>query len=98
MKLDTKDLLAKLTTFKNFIARYAVIIFIVIVSLVFAFLVYRIASYSNQEPNDDQIEERLSSFSSVKLDDETVQKIEELQDRNISLESLFNNGRANPFE
>lgn len=98
MKLDVKDLLAKLITFKNFVVRYIVIISILLVALVFAFLTYRIASYSNQEPNDDQIEERLSTFRSVKLDDAAVQKIEELQDRNISLESLFNNGRANPFE
>lgn len=98
MKLDTKKLLSQLNTIKNFIVRWAVIIFIVGTALVFVFLIFRISSLSNYEPTDDQIEERLSATNAVRLDSDAVQKIEELQDRNISLESLFNNGRANPFE
>jgi hypothetical protein len=96
MKIN--DVIAKLVVAKDWIARYAVIIFIVCVGLVFSFLTLRIASYSNQEPSDDQIEERLSTAQTVKLNNEAVQKIQELQDRNISLESLFDNGRNNPFE
>jgi len=91
-------IIAKLNTAKDFVTRYAVIIFFVGVALVFGFLILRIASYSNYEPSDDQIEESLNTIRTVRLDDEAVQKIEELQDRNISLESLFNNGRDNPFE
>jgi hypothetical protein len=96
MKLDF--ILNKLSTVKDFIARYAVILFIVFVALVFGFLTLRIANYSNHEPTEVQIEETLSSIKTVKLDEESIEKIEELQDRNINLESLFNNGRANPFE
>jgi hypothetical protein len=96
MKLD--NLTAKLTIVRDRVGRYVVIIFVICVALVFGFLTLKISSYSNNEPNDTQIEERLSTLQTVKLNDEAVQKIEELQDRNISLESLFNNGRDNPFE
>lgn len=96
MKLD--NITAKLTIVRDKVGRYAIIIFIICVALVFGFLTIKIANYSNDEPNDAQIEERLSTLKTVKLNDEAVQKIEELQDRNINLESLFNNGRANPFE
>jgi hypothetical protein len=96
MKKDI--ILTKLNFVKDFIVRYAVMIFFVGIALVFGFLILKISSYSNYEPSDDQIEESLTAVRTVRLNDEAVQKIEELQDRNISLESLFNNGRANPFE
>ena len=96
MKL--KNISEKLLKIKPFIARYAVIIFIVGVALVFIFLTLRIANYSDIEPTDDQIDERLSTLQTIKLNEEAVQKIQELQDHNINIESLFDNGRDNPFE
>jgi hypothetical protein len=96
MKLN--NIAAKLTIVRDQVGRHTVIIFVICVGLVFGFLTLKIAGYSNDEPSDVQIEERLSTLQTVRLDDEAVQKIEELQDRNISLESLFNNGRNNPFE
>lgn len=96
MKLDI--IIAKLSIVKDFIARFAVIVFILFVALVFGFLTLNIANYANHEPTEEQIEERLSSLRRVSLDEEAVQKIQELQDQNINLESLFDNGRDNPFE
>jgi hypothetical protein len=96
MKLN--NITAKLTIAKDFASRYIVIIFVICVALIFGFLTLKIANYSNDEPTDDQIEERLGALQTVRLNDDAVQKIKELQDQNISLDSLFNNGRDNPFE
>jgi hypothetical protein len=96
MKIN--NILAKLTPFKNFILRYDVIIFIILVGLVFGFMTLKIANYSDKEPTSDQVDERKNSLRVVKLDDTAVQKIQQLEDQNINIESLFNNGRANPFE
>jgi hypothetical protein len=96
--MNINNILAKLAPLKNFIIKNSVIIFIVMVGAIFGFITLRIASYSNIEPSYDQVDERKSSLRAVKLDDSAVQKIELLEDRNISIESLFNNGRANPFE
>ncbi len=96
--MKTSDIIARLVIIKDWVAHHAVIIFVVCVGLVFGFLTLRIASYSNEEPSDDQIEERLSTAQALRLNNEAIQKIQELQDRNISLESLFDNGRDNPFE
>jgi len=96
MKIAT--LLEKLIVIKDFLARFTVIIFVFFVALVFAILTLNIANYSNREPSDDQIEERLSSLKTVNLNEQAIQKIQELESYSISIESLFNNGRANPFE
>ena len=61
-------------------------------------MTFNIARYSNAEPDEIQIEEKKVSLKTVKLNDRAVQKIKELEDKNINIESLFNNGRDNPFE
>ena len=93
-----QDITNQLTPIKTFITRYAVIIFVFSVVSVFAFLTLRIASYANMEPTTVQQDERMSSLTAVKLDENSINKIRQLQDRNINIESLFDNGRANPFE
>jgi predicted patatin/cPLA2 family phospholipase len=58
----------------------------------------QISRYSNAEPTADQIEDKKNSLKQVVLNEEAVEKIQELEDQNINIEALFNNGRANPFE
>jgi len=96
--MNLENIISKLQPLKSFVTRYAVIIFIVTAASVFGFMTLQISRYSNAEPTSDQIEEKKNSLRQVKLNDEAVQKIEELEDQNINIESLFNNGRANPFE
>lgn len=96
--MNKENIIKKLQPIKLFIIRYAVIIFIIVVAGIFGFMTLQISVYSNAEPTSDQIEEKKNSLSQVKLNDEAAQKIQELEDKNINIESLFNNGRANPFE
>lgn len=93
-----QDITNQLLPIKTFVTRYAVIIFVFSVVSVFTFLTLQIANYANMEPTAAQQAERMSSLSSVKLDENSINKIRQLQDRNINIESLFDNGRANPFE
>lgn len=96
--MNKENIIKQLQPVKSFIVRYAVIIFIIVVAGIFGFMSLQISIYSNSEPTSDQIDEKKSSLSQVRLNDEAAQKIQELEDKNINIESLFNNGRANPFE
>jgi len=78
--------------------RYAVIIFVVVFSVLSGFLVMRIGELSRAEPEQAQIDLRLEEVKRTKLDEDTISKLRVLQDKNISIESLFDNGRTNPFE
>lgn len=96
--MNKENIIKKLQPIKLFVVRYAVIIFIIVAASIFGFMALQISLYSNAEPTTDQIDEKKSSLSQVRLNDEAAQKIQELEDKNINIESLFNNGRANPFE
>jgi len=90
--------IAKLMPAKEFIARYAVILFIVGVVVIFSFMTLSIAHFSDLAPTQVQIDEKKLSVHVVKLDEKSINKITALQDQNINIQSLFDNGRANPFE
>lgn len=98
MKLNKSELLSKLVPIKNIFVRYSVLIFILFTVGILSFMTLRIAHYANLEPNEQQIDDKKATLKIVKLDDAAVSKLKELQDKNISIESLFDNGRENPFE
>lgn len=96
MKIN--DILTKLLPVKSFIVRYAVVIFVVSVVGIFIYMTLSISRYANLEPTDSQKEERKASMTTLKLDEASIAKIKLLEDQNISIETLFNNGRENPFQ
>lgn len=65
--------------------------------IIFGFLVLRINQYSNQEPSEDAINEKLEKVNRPKINDELIDKISQLQDQNVEVKSLFEAARNNPF-
>lgn len=96
--MNIKTIIAKLSPLKDLIVRFKIILFVLFVVGVFGYITLVISYYSNAEPTQDQIENKKLTVKLVKLDEKAIEKIKELQDKNISIESLFNNGRDNPFE
>jgi Tfp pilus assembly protein PilO len=96
MNLDT--LTSKLSPIKIIVSKHAVIIFVLSTVTIFGYMTFTISKLANLDPTDTQIDERKASLKQIKLNDNAIEKIESLEDQNINIESLFNNGRANPFE
>lgn len=96
--MNLESLTPKLISVKDYISKHAVILFILLVVGVFGFMVVRIYLLSSAEPTSSQVDEKMSTYRIVKLDTKIVELFRSLEDRNISVESLFDNGRTNPFE
>ncbi len=82
----------------RYAAKYSHMLIFIIFSALASTLMFRIGQFSRNEPTEIQLKEKVSKVTSAKIDEESLAKLEELQDRNVSIESLFNNGRTNPFE
>lgn len=87
-----------LDNLKDFIVKHIIVISVLIIVSLFSFMVIRIYLFSIAEPSQEQIEEKLTSYKPIKLDPQVVSLFRSLQDQNISIESLFDNGRTNPFQ
>jgi len=95
--LDLKDIPAKLTPVIGWAKRYVAMIFIACLVGACGFLVLRINTLASSEPSDDAVAEKLKTVQRPKLDQAAVDKIEQLKDQNIEVQSLFDQARQNPF-
>jgi hypothetical protein len=89
------DIVAKLY---QFLKKHSPVIFIVIVFSVYGFLIFQINQLSTAEPTPEQVAEQQNLIPRLKIDKEAVNKIEQLEDQNISVQSLFKAARDNPFK
>lgn len=97
MNFEVKDLPTKLKPMLDFLKRYVKFIFFITMILLAGFLVLRINQFSNQEPSDDAVTEKLQSVQRPRIDEAVIEKIQLLQDQNIEVQSLFDQARNNPF-
>lgn len=95
--LNIKKLTGKFKPLLDFIRRDSVAIFLLIVSVVFGFLIWRIGQLANAEPDQSAIDEQSSSIVRPRIDPESIKTIEELESQNIDIETFFSE-RENPFQ
>lgn len=97
MKLELGDIKPKVRAALHVVQRYMVLIFILAFVGVYGFLVFRINSLTSSEPSDDAVAERLKTVQRPRIDQNAVDKIEQLKAQNIEVQTLFNEARNNPF-
>ncbi len=97
MSLEVKDIPAKLGPIVKGLSKYLVFIFIMTVMIIYGYLVFHINTLASQEPAEDAVAERLKTVSRPRIDEDTLTKIEQLEDQNIQVQTLFQQARDNPF-
>lgn len=97
MSLEVKDIPTKILPVLKGLKKYVVFIFILVVLVIYGYLVFHINTLASQEPNDDAIAERLKTVQRPRIDEDALNKIQQLEDQNIQVQSLFQEARDNPF-
>lgn len=97
MNKPLKLLSEKLKPVAGFIKRYAVFIFFMVILGLFGFLVFRINSYAAVEPSEDAVQEKLKAVQRPRVDQNALDKIQQLEAQNVEVNSLFDQARSNPF-
>jgi hypothetical protein len=96
MKLSIKDIPAKLIELLSKLNRYAVVLFLLLVALVYGFLVLRIQSMQNVQPSNNPTPGTV--VATPHIDQKVVDQLQQLQDNSVSVKSLFDQARSNPFQ
>lgn len=79
------------------VKRYGVFIFILIFLSVYVYLVNHIGTLIQDEPVQATSESQTKPVSRLKIDEDAVRQIQELEAQNIEVKSLFDQARQNPF-
>ena len=97
MSLEVKDIPAKITPYALKAKKYTTLIFTVSLALIFGFLIASINNYSKLEPTEEAVTEKLTTVQRPKIDENALNKIQQLEDQNIEVQTLFKQARDNPF-
>jgi len=98
INIDLKSIKAKVLSIPGFLKQYVTFIFIISVLGIYGFLVWQINTLSNIAPSEQKITEEQQVIKRPKIDEDVVKKIEQLEDQNVAVKSLFKAARDNPFK
>lgn len=78
--------------------RYAVLIFVLLVTGVYGFVLYRVYNLSSAQPDDAAVSAQVKASATPHIDSTVVRQLQALQDNSVNVQSLFNQARSNPFQ
>jgi len=81
----------------HFLGRYAFLIVFITLTCVYAFLILRINTYSNPTVTDTDVEASDTPLPSLQIDEGAANKLQLLKDNSVNVQTLFEEGRTNPF-
>lgn len=96
--IDINQLPKNIKSFTKNILKHAKFIFIIVVLCLVGFLIFEINLLINKDPTEEQITAKEQTIKRPRIDQQTIDKIEQLKDHNVAVQALFKNARNNPFQ
>ena len=96
--LGIRDLTEKVTAILRHVQHYSFLLFLVFVAFIYGFILLRINSLDNVQPSDDAVTSQVQAARITHIDPGVVRQLQSLQDNSVSVKTLFNQARANPFQ
>jgi len=94
---DLRNLTEKLTATTDRLKRYLPVIFVVMLLAIYGLLTYRTQTLNNAEPTVDATTAQASSAKIPRIDPKVIAQLKSLQDNSVTVKSLFDQARNNPF-
>ncbi|HSH18723.1 MAG TPA: hypothetical protein VK978_05065 [Candidatus Saccharimonadales bacterium] len=88
----------QLTHYVQLLRRYTPLLFLLFLVSIYGFLCWRILSLSGTQPDPAAVSAELKTVGVPKVDEEVVRKMEQLKDNSVSVQTLFDEARSNPFK
>ena len=98
LNINLKSLPVLLEGIGHFVSRYAIILFFLLVVAVYGFVLLQINSLSNAQPSSSAVSSQAQAVAIPHIDPTVVKQIQNLQDNSVSVQTLFNQARTNPFQ
>lgn len=91
LKLQAAELVSR-------VKPYSLAIFLVFVGLSYSFLLFQLKSLSSTEPSPDLVSQQVKGSAAPHIDRAIVKRIQSLQDNSVTVKTLFEQARNNPFQ
>lgn len=98
MSTDIKDISSKLKPTIEWLKKHHTVVGIVIVLVLYGWIIFQINTLNRREPTENEVDAKSQTIKRPRISQETINKIEQLQDNNIDIQTLFKSARENPFQ
>lgn len=98
VNIDLKEVPQKALHILGKLKKYSGFAFVILVLGAYSFIVFQIQQTINSEPTQTEITDKLLDLNKTRLDEEAIEKIQDLRDTNIEVQTLFQEARDNPFQ
>jgi hypothetical protein len=96
--LNLSELLDKALEQVERAKRYAPIFFCLFLAIIYGFVVYRVQVLNSSEPSASDVAAQSQTASVPHIDPTVLRQLQQLQDNNVSVQTLFSQSRSNPFQ
>jgi hypothetical protein len=96
-KVDLKTITASLQGLIQRARHYSLALFLLLVFVLYGFLMYRINLLSQAQPSSATVSQTGGAHS-LRVDQNVIHQLQSLQDNSVSVKTLFNDARSNPFQ
>lgn len=97
-ELSLKELRPLLYKALRLAGRYSAILFFLLITTVYGFVIMRINTLVNAQPSQSDIDAQTKSTAVPRVDPKVAEQLESLQDNSVNVQTLFNQARNNPFQ
>jgi hypothetical protein len=80
------------------VGAYKAFLFFLALASLYGFIVWRINVLSSAPPSASDLSSASQSAAQPHIDQNTIDKIQNLQDNSVNVQSLFDQARQNPFQ
>lgn len=98
MKIDIKSTKDALRTVVYKLQKYSIVLFLTFLIGIYGFLVWQIISLDKAEPDQSVVNAKLKTAGVPRIDPDVLNKIQQLQDNSVEVQTLFDKARSNPFQ
>lgn len=96
--LNAKSIKSALTHAATGVRKYASVVIFLLFMAVYGYMIAQINSLSNPTLDQSTVAAEAKALPKLKLDEEAVKKLQSLNDNSVNVQTLFEQGRSNPFE
>lgn len=97
MRQQFETLLPKIRPLLNWLRKYGAFVVVIAFLGLYVYLVQYIGGLIQDEPSQAAVDSTIKPVNRLKIDQDAVQKMTDLESQNIEIQSLFDQARQNPF-
>lgn len=100
MSKDIKDLNIKpmIASSLHWLRVHLISITFVIIALLYSVLILQINRLNRIQPTDEAVQQQVQKVAIPTINEQTAEKLKNLEDNNQNIKSIFEDARRNPFE